>query len=81
MSPNPLTADQLRDLAGMLHKTRPVELSCEEWLDRVGGYADARLAGRLPPEGADLVEHHLDLCPECREEYEALLAALRAGPG
>ncbi|MBY0456206.1 MAG: hypothetical protein K2V38_02595 [Gemmataceae bacterium] len=81
MSPNRLTADQLRDLAGVLLKTRPHELTCDEWLDHVAGYADAILAGRLPPDGAEMVAHHLDLCPECREEYDALLAALRAGPG
>lgn len=26
-----------------------------------------------------LVQHHLDMCPDCREEFEALLRAVQAG--
>lgn len=73
-----LTDDHVRDLAGVLLKTRPDELTCDEWLDRAGGYAEAVAAGRPVPAGSELVEHHLDICPECREEFDALVAALRA---
>ena len=72
-----LTADQLHDLAGVLGQTRPDEITCDEWLDRIAGYTDCRLAGPPPPDGAALIEHHLAICPECKEEFEALLAALR----
>jgi hypothetical protein len=27
-----------------------------------------------------LVKHHLDLCPECYEEYQVLLNILQAAP-
>jgi hypothetical protein len=27
-----------------------------------------------------LVQHHLDMCADCREEFEALLRILRASP-
>ena len=74
-----LTDDHLRDLAGVLLRTRPDELTCDEWLDRVGGYAEAVAAGRPVPPGSGLIEHHLDICPECREEFDALVGALRAG--
>ncbi len=72
------TTDQLKDLAGVLLKTRPAELTCDEWLNEVAPYAEAVLAGNRPPANASCVEHHLDICPECKEEYEALLATLRA---
>lgn len=74
-----ITTDHLRTLAGLLVQTRPDELTCDEWLDRVGGYAEAAAAGRPAPAGSELVEHHLAVCPECREEFAALVAALRAG--
>lgn len=75
-----MTPDRhLHDLADLLLKSRPDELTCDEWLDRVGGYAEAAAAGRPPPDGSELVAHHLDVCPECREEFDALVAALRAG--
>lgn len=79
MEPKRITDDHLRELAGLLLNTRPDELTCEEWLDRVGGYAEAAAAGRPAPDGSELVTHHLTVCPECREEFEALVAALREG--
>ena len=79
MEPDRIAADQLRSLAGLLLNTRPDELTCEEWLDRVGGYAEAVAAGLPAPAGSVRVEQHLTLCAECREEFEALVAALRAG--
>lgn len=74
-----LTPDQLRALADLVLKTQADELTCDEWLDRAGGYLEAMAAGRPSPEGAELVRQHLTVCPECREEFDALMAALRAG--
>ena len=79
MSPKAIPDAHLRDLADLLLKTRPDELTCDEWLDRVGGYAEAFACGHPPPTGCELVEHHLALCAECREEFDALVAALRCG--
>ncbi len=74
-----LTEAQLRELGGVLHLTRPEELTCEEWVDHVGAYAEALAAGLPAPVGADLVAHHLAICPECKEEFDALVLTLRDG--
>lgn len=67
---------QCEDLARVLLKTRPQEMTCDEWVDHVAGYAELRLAGRDIPADYDDVVHHIDLCPECAEEFEAILFAL-----
>jgi hypothetical protein len=79
MSDAQLSDEQVRDLAGVLLATRPDELTCDEWLDRIGAYAEATAAGRPVPPNSERLEHHLAICPECREEFDALVAALRTG--
>lgn len=72
-----LTSEQLRNIAQAVLVTRPVELHCGEWLDRVGRYAEVVLDGGAIPESLDLVREHMVICPECREEFEAMIEALR----
>lgn len=79
MEPRPLTTDQLRALAGLVAETRHKELTCDEWVHAVAGYLDAQLEGAPSSPESELVAEHIALCSECREEFEALLAALRAG--
>lgn len=79
MTPGRPSDQQLRELATALRLTRPDELTCDEWLDRVGGYAEAVACGHPTPAGSELVQHHLALCAECREEFESLVAVMRAG--
>ncbi len=68
---------KFRDLASFLLKTRPDEITCEDWIDHVGAYAEHVLAGNSIPSSLDEVVRHIDLCPECAEEFQAILAALR----
>ena len=72
-----LDPEKYRDLAGFLLKTRPDEMTCEEWIDHVGEYVELILAGRPIPASLDEVVRHIDLCPQCGEELEAILTAVR----
>jgi hypothetical protein len=72
-----LDPEKYRDLAGFLLKTRPDEMTCDEWIDRVGEYSERILAGQPIPSRLDEVVRHIDLCPECAEEFQAILTALR----
>ena len=56
---------------------RPDEISCQECFEVVDTFAELKLAGRNAAEAMPLVQDHLDRCPPCREEFEALLDALR----
>lgn len=70
--------DRLYKLEQMLAHTREEELDCDECLERVDRFAEEVLAGKDACEAMPLVEEHLQRCDDCREEFEALLAALRA---
>jgi hypothetical protein len=72
-----LDPDQYEKLARVLLRTRPDEMSCEDWLEHVGAYAEHLLAGRSVPASLAEVEQHMRICPECAEEFRAILASLR----
>ena len=62
----------------MLAATREHELGCDDCFAHVDAYAERVRAGEDAGAVMREVEHHLALCGSCREEFEALLAALRA---
>lgn len=72
-----LSPDELRELARYVLLTRPDEIGCDEWLGYAPGYAELVAANEPVPEPLRKAAEHLDLCPECAEEFRALLAALR----
>ena len=41
-------------------------------------FADARLLGNTVSSALKRIEAHIEFCPECKEEYELLLALLAA---
>ena len=45
------------------------------------GYLEQLGPQKTPPSGYDDLIHHLRVCPECLEEFEALYAALREERG
>lgn len=70
------TLAQLRQLASMTAATETAEIDCDEWLGLVGRYVESVRSGRLPPEELAGVVQHVEVCPDCREELEALLRTL-----
>ncbi len=73
-----LTPKQTEKLLNTLQQTREDEINCNECLDRVAEFAEGQLKGATLSKALQAVEHHLAICVECREEYESLLAALKA---
>jgi hypothetical protein len=72
------TPSFLQMLIGMVIGTRQEELSCDECFEQVDRFAEMMLEGKNAAEALPLVEAHLQGCAECKEEFEALLTALRA---
>jgi hypothetical protein len=61
-----------------LEATHAVELSCDEILHLMDECAEAALRGGDISALMPIFQHHLDMCADCREEFEALLRILRA---
>lgn len=57
--------------------TRPDEIGCDECFDKLNEFAELELKGKSPEKAMPLIQDHLNKCGECREEYKALLEALK----
>jgi hypothetical protein len=74
----PLDDQSIERLMHLLCETRDDELSCEEVYGRLDEYVDCLMAHRDVGEKQLLFEHHLSICPDCRDELEALVHALES---
>ena len=74
------TTEALRKTLLMLEQTREDEYSCDEVYELLDQYVEAVQRGEDPAHLMPLVKHHLDMCRDCHEEYEALLNILESSP-
>jgi hypothetical protein len=65
---------------GQIAHTQEVELACDEVLALMDQFAEMVMRGEDVAYLMPLVQHHLDMCADCREEFEALLRILRVSP-
>ncbi len=72
----PLDDPSIDRLLHLLCDTRDDELSCEEVFTRLDEYVDCLISHKQVMENTPLVEHHLGLCADCRDELRALQLAL-----
>ena len=69
---------RLKKMVRGILTTRPDEIGCDECFAQLDRFVELQLAGKNAAEAMPLVHDHLERCHDCREEFEALLAALRA---
>jgi hypothetical protein len=73
-----LDAKQLTDLIQLTATARGEDLlGCDGCFELMDQLAQAELDGREIPQTLELVQIHLQQCKCCRDEYDALLTALR----
>ena len=77
-SPNGHMALAVPMVMQQLAATQDVELSCDEILALMDECAEAVLRGEDLARVVPLFEKHIQMCGDCREEFEALLRMLRA---
>ena len=73
-----LDPEQVKQMARGIMTTRPDEIGCQDCFQQLDAFVDMTLAGQDAAAALPLVEDHLRRCGDCREEFEALLAAVRA---
>lgn len=73
-----LTQQQFAGLLQMVLTVEPDALGCDDCFGRVAEYAEYQLAHRELPVALQAIGTHLQQCPCCRDEYQALLEGLQA---
>jgi hypothetical protein len=73
-----LSKQDIEALLRLIACTRDDEIDCDRCLALVAEFAERELADRSVPDGLEAVAHHLSLCAECCEEFQALRQALKA---
>jgi hypothetical protein len=71
-----ITPDQAKKMLKMIESTQEEELSCDDVFELLDVYAEMAQHGEDMAKLLPLVKHHLEMCPDCREEYEALMRIL-----
>ena len=73
-----LSHEQVDKLLGLVSKLEDDRLDCDGCLGHIAEFADAHLANHELSAALKAVETHLQSCPCCADEFEALLDGLRA---
>jgi hypothetical protein len=74
--PGAVDPDRLKALVRAIMTTRPDEIGCDACMEQTDRFVEMTLAGKNARQAVPLVRDHLERCPDCREEFEALAAAL-----
>lgn len=76
-NPQPeLTDEVVLKFLSILEQARAEELSCSEIHTRLDEFVEKEVQTHEADKIAPLIREHLDMCPDCCEEYEALLTVL-----
>ena len=73
-----LESEKLKQIVRSVMSTQPEEIGCDDCFEAIDRFVEMTLSGTDPAEAMPLVQAHLDRCKGCREEFEALLRALRS---
>ncbi|WP_146579852.1 cupin domain-containing protein [Neorhodopirellula pilleata] len=73
-----LNSVQLANLIDLIVTAKAESIGCDGCYELMDQFAQAELDGQTVPQSLEIVRTHLELCKCCRDEYAALLTALRA---
>ena len=77
---SPASTHPLRATLTMVAQTQEQDLGCDEAYIFLDAYADRVNRGEDVAALMPLVHHDLALCPDCREEFDALLRSIEGAP-
>jgi hypothetical protein len=64
--------EKMQKMMAMLSNTRDVELTCDDVFGILDQFVEMTARGEDISQLMPLVKHHLDMCPDCMEEYKVL---------
>jgi hypothetical protein len=67
----------LQKMLDMLARTDEVELTCDEVFAMLDRFTELAVQGVDVAHLMPLIQRHLDMCADCREEYESLKRVLQ----
>ena len=73
---NGLSDEAIRGFLRALEEVRVEDVPCSQVFSRLDEYVERELKGEDAAQLMPLLREHLDLCQDCCDEYETLLAAV-----
>ncbi len=70
-------SEKMQKMMAMLSNTQNVELTCDEVFDLLDQFTELAAQGEDVGKLMPLVQQHLDMCGDCREEYKVLANILQ----
>jgi hypothetical protein len=68
--------EKFHQMLKVIEQTREDELSCDEVEALIAQFSEIIQDGGNSASLMPLIQHHLGICADCREEFEALLRVL-----
>jgi hypothetical protein len=65
--------DYFKALVREIAEARAVEIGCDECFEQLDRFVEMRLFGMDAAQAMPLLQEHLEICGECREEFGVLL--------
>ena len=75
-NPDELPDEVVQGFLGILESVRLQDMPCSEVFARLDEYVEKEMRNHEAAKLMPLLREHLDTCPDCCEEYEALLSTL-----
>ena len=76
-NPDELPDEVVQGFLRVLESVRVQDMPCSEVFARLDEYVEKELRDHEAAKVMPLLREHFDICPDCCEEYEALLSAIQ----
>lgn len=76
-----LSRVQTKTLLEIVASAKPDEIDCDGCFEHLAEFVEHELMGIQIPEALRKIQRHIDQCPCCSDEHQALLEGLRTLEG
>lgn len=73
-----LTTEQIRSLINSVKEAKRNTIDCDGCFEQLAEFSEMELVGAEIPTALARAQRHLDQCPCCNDEYNAMLEGLRS---